>query len=136
MWLALRATVLRLAVSSSASPSTATLLSNKLPSLSNTFLPTQSAVTLGTRRYAASTQPSSSHARRSMNVVGASRHSAAPGNQFIGVAEYGDDAFRQVAFAQQSPHFEASRMQSIKFASFVRLKSNRQQEPNRVARGF
>ena len=44
--------------------------------------------------------------RRRMNVVGASRHSAAPGSQFVGVAEYGDIVVQQVAFAQQ--HFPSN----------------------------
>jgi hypothetical protein len=34
---------------------------------------------------------------QSMNVAGASRRSAAPGSQFVGVAGYGDDSSRHVA---------------------------------------
>ena len=38
---------------------------------------------------------------QSMNVAGASRRSAAPGSQFVGVAGYGDDSSRHVALLQR-----------------------------------
>ena len=39
---------------------------------------------------------SSLQAQQSMNVAGASRRSAAPGSQFVGVAGYGDNSSRHV----------------------------------------
>ena len=47
---------------------------------------------------AAFSHRSSLQAQQNMNVTGASRRSAAPGSQLVGVAGYGDDSSRYVGY--------------------------------------
>ena len=55
-------------------------------------------------------------AQQSMNVAGASRRSAAPGSQFVGVAGYGDNSSRHVGLPQYE---NSSRLRPLRTEGFM-----------------